>query len=76
MEFDAAKDGELGILSSGSAKKTFKFDRVYTPKDGQGTLLCLMYNFFVKKKISRQILETGILLRLQVVSVLTFLSYH
>lgn len=50
MEFDAAKDGELGILSSGSAKKTFKFDRVYTPKDGQGTLLCLMYNFFVKKK--------------------------
>ncbi|CAA2979827.1 kinesin KIN-14R [Olea europaea subsp. europaea] len=35
VEFDAAKDGELGILSSGSAKKTFKFDRVYTPKDGQ-----------------------------------------
>ncbi|CAI9767042.1 unnamed protein product [Fraxinus pennsylvanica] len=34
VEFDAAKDGELGILS-GSTKKTFKFDRVYSPKDGQ-----------------------------------------
>ncbi|KAA8546680.1 hypothetical protein F0562_003089 [Nyssa sinensis] len=35
VDFDAAKDGELGILSGGSAKKTFKFDRVYTPKDDQ-----------------------------------------
>ncbi|KAL2551316.1 Di-glucose binding protein with Kinesin motor domain [Forsythia ovata] len=34
-DFDAAKDGELGILCSGSTKKTFKFDRVYTPKDDQ-----------------------------------------
>ncbi|KAL7223510.1 hypothetical protein ACSBR1_025041 [Camellia fascicularis] len=35
VDFDAAKDGELGILSGGSTKKTFKFDRVYTPKDDQ-----------------------------------------
>ncbi|KAI8572296.1 hypothetical protein RHMOL_Rhmol01G0186500 [Rhododendron molle] len=30
-----AKDGELGILTGGSTKKNFKFDRVYTPKDDQ-----------------------------------------
>lgn len=36
VDFNAAKDGELGILSVGSTKKTFKFDRVYTPKDDQG----------------------------------------
>ncbi|KZV52020.1 hypothetical protein F511_10240, partial [Dorcoceras hygrometricum] len=35
VDFDAAGDGELGILSSGSTKKIFKFDRVYTPKDDQ-----------------------------------------
>ncbi|KAL2241101.1 UNVERIFIED_CONTAM: Kinesin-like protein KIN-14R [Sesamum indicum] len=35
VDFDAAKDGELGVLSNGSTKKTFKFDRVYTPKDDQ-----------------------------------------
>ncbi|KAI3451268.1 hypothetical protein Pfo_007933 [Paulownia fortunei] len=35
VDFDAAKDGELGILSNGSTKKNFKFDRVYTPKDDQ-----------------------------------------
>ncbi|XP_010254592.1 PREDICTED: kinesin-like protein KIF3B isoform X2 [Nelumbo nucifera] len=35
VDFDAAKDGDLGILTGGSTKKTFKFDRVYTPKDGQ-----------------------------------------
>ncbi|KAI7990633.1 Kinesin-like protein KIN-14E [Camellia lanceoleosa] len=35
VDFDAAKDRELGILSGGSTKKTFKFDRVYTPKDDQ-----------------------------------------
>ncbi|PIN20753.1 Kinesin (KAR3 subfamily) [Handroanthus impetiginosus] len=35
IDFDAAKDGELGLLSNGSTKKTFKFDRVYTPKDDQ-----------------------------------------
>lgn len=37
VDFDAAKDGCLGILTTGSsAKKTFRFDRVYTPKDDQG----------------------------------------
>ncbi|KAI8026438.1 Kinesin-like protein KIN-14R [Camellia lanceoleosa] len=42
VDFDAAKDGELGILSGGSTKKTFKFDRVYTPKDDQGYLRLLL----------------------------------
>ncbi|TXG52642.1 hypothetical protein EZV62_021811 [Acer yangbiense] len=36
VDFSAAKDGELGLLASGSTKKFFKFDRVYTPKDDQG----------------------------------------
>ena len=36
IDFSAAKDGELGLLASGSTKKIFKFDRVYTPKDDQG----------------------------------------
>ncbi|XP_031107444.1 kinesin-like protein KIN-14R [Ipomoea triloba] len=35
VDFDAAKDGELGVINGGSTKKTFKFDRVYTPKDDQ-----------------------------------------
>ncbi|XP_076916445.1 kinesin-like protein KIN-14R [Bidens hawaiensis] len=35
VDFDAASNGELGILSSGSTKKTFKFDRVFTPNDNQ-----------------------------------------
>ncbi|GAU23303.1 hypothetical protein TSUD_237570 [Trifolium subterraneum] len=35
VDFDASKDGCLGILTTGSTKKTFRFDRVYTPKDGQ-----------------------------------------
>ncbi|XVE83041.1 hypothetical protein DITRI_Ditri16bG0055000 [Diplodiscus trichospermus] len=35
VDFDAAKNGDLGILTDGSTKKTFKFDRVYTPKDNQ-----------------------------------------
>ncbi|KAL2349000.1 hypothetical protein Fmac_003000 [Flemingia macrophylla] len=35
VDFDAAKDGSLGILTSGSNKKSFRFDRVYTPKDDQ-----------------------------------------
>lgn len=38
IDFDAAKDGELGILTGGSTKKIFRFDRVYTPKDDQGML--------------------------------------
>ncbi|XP_047959009.1 kinesin-like protein KIN-14R [Salvia hispanica] len=35
MDFDAANDGDLGIAANGSNKKSFKFDRVYTPKDDQ-----------------------------------------
>ncbi|XVF15315.1 hypothetical protein REPUB_Repub09cG0140900 [Reevesia pubescens] len=35
VDFNAAKDGDLGILTGASTKKTFKFDRVYTPKDNQ-----------------------------------------
>lgn len=35
VDFDAANDGILGILPSGSNRKVFKFDRVYTPKDDQ-----------------------------------------
>ncbi|XP_052197998.1 kinesin-like protein KIN-14R isoform X2 [Diospyros lotus] len=35
VDFDSAKDGEFGILSGGSTRKTFKFDRVYTPKNDQ-----------------------------------------
>ncbi|KAF8006783.1 hypothetical protein BT93_K0945 [Corymbia citriodora subsp. variegata] len=35
VDFDAAKDGDLGILTGGATRKTFKFDRVYTPKDDQ-----------------------------------------
>ncbi|KAH9690259.1 kinesin-like protein KIN-14R [Citrus sinensis] len=35
VDFSAAKDGELGILTGGSTKKFFKFDRVYSPRDEQ-----------------------------------------
>ncbi|OMO50800.1 hypothetical protein CCACVL1_30241 [Corchorus capsularis] len=35
VDFSAAKDGDIGILTGSSTKKTFKFDRVYTPKDDQ-----------------------------------------
>ncbi|XP_042493204.1 kinesin-like protein KIN-14R [Macadamia integrifolia] len=38
VDFNAAKDGELGILNGGTMKKTFKFDRVYTPKDDQAAV--------------------------------------
>ncbi|XP_042393558.1 kinesin-like protein KIN-14E isoform X2 [Zingiber officinale] len=35
IDFDAAKDGEIGTVAGGTTKKSFKFDRVYTPKDNQ-----------------------------------------
>ncbi|KAD7478521.1 hypothetical protein E3N88_01657 [Mikania micrantha] len=35
VDFDAASNGELGILNSGSTRKTFRFDRVFTPNDNQ-----------------------------------------
>ena len=39
VDFDAAKEGDIGIMTGESTKKIFKFDRVYTPKDGQGNCL-------------------------------------
>lgn len=36
VDFESARDGELGFINSGLPKKTFKFDRVFTPKDDQG----------------------------------------
>ncbi|XVE95161.1 hypothetical protein REPUB_Repub02eG0072500 [Reevesia pubescens] len=35
VDFSAAKDGDIGILTGSSTKKIFKFDRVFTPKDDQ-----------------------------------------
>ncbi|KAK6257116.1 hypothetical protein QUC31_000575, partial [Theobroma cacao] len=35
VDFTAAKDGDIGILTGSSTRKNFKFDRVYTPKDDQ-----------------------------------------
>ncbi|XP_042451783.1 kinesin-like protein KIN-14E isoform X2 [Zingiber officinale] len=35
IDFDAAKDGEIGMVTGGTTKKNFKFDRVYAPKDNQ-----------------------------------------
>ncbi|CAM8907686.1 unnamed protein product [Rhodiola kirilowii] len=35
VDFEGAKDGDLGLLAAGPSKKIFKFDRVYTPKDDQ-----------------------------------------
>ncbi|KAJ8765447.1 hypothetical protein K2173_014569 [Erythroxylum novogranatense] len=35
VDFDGAKDGDLGIITSGSTRKNFKFDQVYTPRDNQ-----------------------------------------
>ncbi|KAI3685120.1 hypothetical protein L6452_34354 [Arctium lappa] len=35
VEFDATGNGELGVINSGSTKKTFRFDRVFTPSDNQ-----------------------------------------
>lgn len=43
VDFDAAKDGCLGILTGGSTKKSFKFDRVYTPNNDQGINICLSF---------------------------------
>uniref|UniRef100_A0ACD5WJT7 Uncharacterized protein n=1 Tax=Avena sativa TaxID=4498 RepID=A0ACD5WJT7_AVESA len=35
VDFDGANDGDIGIMNGGTSKKSFKFDRVYTPKDDQ-----------------------------------------
>jgi Microtubule binding len=36
IDFDAARDGEIGILTGAATKKTFKFDHIFNPKDDQG----------------------------------------
>ncbi|KAF8780369.1 hypothetical protein HU200_001481 [Digitaria exilis] len=35
VDFDGANDGDITITNAGTTKKTFKFDRVFTPKDDQ-----------------------------------------
>ncbi|CAK7339648.1 unnamed protein product [Dovyalis caffra] len=35
VDFDAGKDGDLEVLTGASARKTYKFDRVYSPRDNQ-----------------------------------------
>lgn len=40
VDFDGTKDGEFGVITGNNSKKSFKFDRVYTPKDGQGSVIC------------------------------------
>jgi hypothetical protein len=44
VDFDGASDGDIVIANPGTTKKTFKFDRVFTPNDDQGishNCLCL-----------------------------------
>ncbi|XP_078435489.1 di-glucose binding protein with Kinesin motor domain-containing protein [Wolffia australiana] len=38
LDFEGAKDGDLGLSSSSSSRKMFKFDRVFTPKDDQSAV--------------------------------------
>lgn len=52
VDFNAAKDGDLGILTSGSTKKLYKFDRVYTPKDGQGITAINKFTDFLHVRAS------------------------
>nr|GEX34668.1 kinesin-like protein KIN-14R [Tanacetum cinerariifolium] len=35
VDFSASKDGDLGIVTGSSTKKLYRFDRIYTPNDGQ-----------------------------------------
>ncbi|CAA7387648.1 unnamed protein product [Spirodela intermedia] len=35
VDFEGARDGDLGLLTSGSSKRSFRFDRVFTPRDDQ-----------------------------------------
>lgn len=36
LDFDAAKDGDLTVMSNGAPRKTFKFDAVFGPQAEQG----------------------------------------
>ncbi|XP_066355068.1 kinesin-like protein KIN-14E isoform X2 [Miscanthus floridulus] len=38
VDFNGANDGEIMVTVTETTKKTFKFDRVFTPKDGQGVI--------------------------------------
>jgi kinesin family member C2/C3 len=38
VDFDGSSDGDI-VITNGGTKKTFKFDRVFTPKDDQGILV-------------------------------------
>ncbi|XP_062217052.1 kinesin-like protein KIN-14E [Phragmites australis] len=38
VEFEGANDGDIAIANPGTNKKTFKFDRVFTPKDDQAVV--------------------------------------
>jgi kinesin family protein C2/C3 len=44
VDFGGSSDGDIVIANGGTTKKTFKFDRVFTPNDDQGilviTLMC------------------------------------
>ncbi|KAD4584676.1 hypothetical protein R6Q59_036491 [Mikania micrantha] len=35
VDFSTSKDGDIGIVTGSSTKKLYRFDRVYTPNDGQ-----------------------------------------
>lgn len=43
VEFDGSHENELQLLSTDSSKKHFKFDHVFKPEDGQGTLSCFFF---------------------------------
>ncbi|TVU48633.1 hypothetical protein EJB05_08274 [Eragrostis curvula] len=38
VEFDGVSDGDIVIANPGTTKKSFKFDRVFTPKDDQAVV--------------------------------------
>lgn len=61
MDFDAANDGDLGIAANGSNKKSFKFDRVYTPKDDQGGHFLLYFWVLEENIILTQYLNSYLL---------------
>jgi len=46
VDFDGSSDGDIVIANGGTTKKTFKFDRVFTPNDDQGILvITLMFEW-------------------------------
>ncbi|RLN16990.1 kinesin-II 85 kDa subunit isoform X2 [Panicum miliaceum] len=45
VDFDGANDGDIVITNAGTSKKTFRFDRVFTPKDDQDILVYKKFNY-------------------------------